>query len=212
MKMKNPQASAAQNGSQKSAKTVKAKPDAADGLRGLLVDGLKDIYWAENALVKALPKMIKNATSDELAEALSAHLEETKQHVSRVEQAFAAIDENAQGKKCDAMAGLIEEADGIMEETEAGVVRDAGIIAAAQKIEHYEIATYGTLATFARTLGEEEAAELLHETLLEEKEADEKLSEIAESSINVEAAEDDEAAMEEVEENSDKVTYSKSKK
>lgn len=209
--MKNPQPNSAQNGTRKAAPT-KAKPDASQGLRDLFIDELKDIYWSEKALVKAIPKMVKNATSEELVEALSGHLEETKQHVSRLEQVFSSINENAQAKKCEAMAGLIEEAEGLMEETEVGVVRDAGIISAAQKVEHYEIATYGTLATFAKTLGEEEAAELLHETLLEEKTADEKLSEIAESSINAEAADGDEAAMEEVEENSDAVTYSKSKK
>ena len=182
-----------QNGSLDQAKSkangVKAKPDAAEGLRDLFVDELKDIYWAEKALTKALPKMIKNATSEELIEALTDHLQVTEQQVTRLEEVFEAIDEKPEAKKCEAMAGLIKEAEEIMEGTEEGVVRDAGIISAGQKVEHYEIASYGTLASFARTLGEDVAAALLEETLSEEKEADEKLSEIAESSINVEAAE-----------------------
>jgi len=158
----------------------------AQGLRDLFVDGLKDIYWAEKALTKALPKMIKNATEEELSTALTDHLEETKGHVTRLEEVFEAIGEKAVAKKCEAMAGLIKEAEEIMEESEEGVVRDAGIIMAGQKVEHYEIATYGTLSSFAKTLGEDEAVSLLEETLQEEKNADEKLSEIAEA-INVEA-------------------------
>ena len=179
-----------QNGTHKTtaSKPVKVKPDAAQGLRDLFVDELKDIYWAEKALTKALPKMVKNATTDELVEALKAHLEETKNHVTRLEHVFEEIGEKAAAKKCEAMEGLIKEAGEIMESTEAGVVRDAGIISAGQKVEHYEIATYGTLCSFAKTLGEDAAAALLAETLSEEKEADEKLSEIAESAINIEAA------------------------
>lgn len=171
-------------------KGVKAKPDAAQGLRDLFVDELKDIYWAEKELTKAIPKMIKNATADELVEALTGHLEETKTHVTRLEEVFSSIGEKAVAKKCEAMAGLTKEAGEIMEDTEQGVVRDAGIILAGQKVEHYEIATYGTLASFARTLGEEEAASLLEETLNEEKDADEKLSEISDS-INVDAADEE---------------------
>ncbi len=167
---------------------VQAKTDAAQGLRDLFVDELKDIYWAEKALVKALPKMIKNASSEELITALKGHLEVTQKQVTRVEQVFEAIGEKAEAKKCEAMEGLIKEAEEIMESTEVGVVRDAGIISAGQKVEHYEIATYGTLCSFAKTLGEDKAASLLAETLSEEKEADEKLTEIAESTINVEAA------------------------
>ncbi|MEO8150281.1 MAG: ferritin-like domain-containing protein [Bacteroidia bacterium] len=184
---------AAQNGSKKAqpAKGVKAKPGAAQGLRELFVDELKDIYWAEKALTKAIPKMVKNATSQDLVMALEDHLQVTHEQVSRVEQVFEAIGEKAQAKKCEAMDGLIKEAEEIMQSTEQGVVRDAGIISAGQKVEHYEIATYGTLRTFAKTLGEEAAASLLQETLNEEKEADEKLSEIAESSINIEAAAED---------------------
>jgi len=188
--MKSTTTKSAQNGTHKAAASapVKASSDAAQGLRDLFVDQLKDIYWAEKALTKALPKMVKNATTDELVEALKAHLEETKNHVIRLEQVFEAIGEKAVAKKCLAMEGLINEAQEIMESTETGVVRDAGIISAGQKVEHYEIATYGTLCTFAKTLGEDKAASLLAETLHEEKKADEKLSEIAESAINVEAA------------------------
>lgn len=165
---------------------VKAKPDAAQGLRDLFEDELKDIYWAEKALTKALPKMIKNATDSELVDALTQHLEVTKQQVSRVEMVFKTIGVKAEAKKCEAMAGLIKESEEIMESTESGVVRDAGIISAGQKVEHYEIASYGTLCSMAKTLGEQEAASLLNQTLNEEKEADSKLSEVA-STINVDA-------------------------
>lgn len=170
---------------------VKASPDAAKGLRDLFVDGLKDIYWAEKALTKALPKMAKNATSAELVTAIKDHLQTTLEQITRLEQVFASIGEKAVAKKCDAMDGLIKEGQSIMEETESGVVRDAGIIAASQKIEHYEIATYGTLAAFAKILGEEESVTLLVETLQEEKDADSLLTEIAETSINIEAADED---------------------
>ncbi len=168
---------------------VKTSPDAADGLRELFEAELKDIYWAEKALTKALPKMIKNASSEELITALEEHLAVTEEQVTRVERVFEVIGTKAQAKKCEAMAGLIKEGEEIMKDTEKGVVRDAGIISAAQKVEHYEIASYGTLCAFAKTLGENEAASLLEETLNEEKEADGLLSEIAESSINAEAAE-----------------------
>lgn len=181
------------NGTKKttSEKELKAKSDAAQGLRDLFVDELKDIYWAEKELTKAIPKMIKNVTDENLKEALTGHLEETKKHVTRLEKVFSFIDEKAVVKKCEAMAGLTKEAEGIMEATEKGVVRDAGIILAGQKVEHYEIATYGTLLSFAKILGEDEAAALLEETLDEEKEADKKLSEISDS-INVDAADEQE--------------------
>ena len=169
---------------------VKAKSDAASGLRELFVDQLKDLYWAEQEMTKALPKMISNSTSEELVDALTNHLEESKEHVTRLEEVFSSIGEKAEAKKCEAMAGLTKEGEEIMKGTEAGVVRDAGIISAAQKIEHYEIASYGTLASFARVLGEEEAASLLEETLDEEKNADETLSEISDA-INVEADEEE---------------------
>jgi ferritin-like metal-binding protein YciE len=165
--------------------------DVAKGLHGLFENELKDIYWAEKALVKALPKMAKKATSEELVEALEEHLKVTERQVARLEEVFTAIGVKAEAKKCEAMVGLITEAEDVMKETEPGVVCDAGIIASAQKVEHYEIATYGTLCAFAKTLGEDEALELLEETLNEEKEADVTLTQIAESSINVEAAGED---------------------
>lgn len=159
-------------------------------LMGLFEDGLKDLYWAEKALVKAIPKLIKNATSEDLIEALTSHLEETKVHVTRLEEIFSKIEVKAQAKKCDAMEGLIEEASGIMEECEEGSMRDAGIIAAAQKVEHYEIASYGTLRQFAETLELTEVEGVLATTLQEEKEADLKLSDVARDAINIEAAEE----------------------
>jgi ferritin-like metal-binding protein YciE len=161
--------------------------EVADGLRELFVAELKDIYWAENALLKAIPKMIKNASSEELISALEDHLSVTEEQVSRLDQVFKIIEVKAQGKKCEAMAGLIKEAEEIMKDTKKGDVRDAGIISAAQKVEHYEIASYGTLRTFALTLEEYDAADLLEETLQEEKDADVSLTEIAEASINAEA-------------------------
>lgn len=187
--MKNKATKSAKKGIQKQVKgnAKKTKPDVAQGLRDLFVDELKDIYWAEKALTKAIPKMIKNATSREVADALSGHLEVTNEQVTRLEKVFYTIGEKASAKKCEAMTGLIKEAEEIMKGTEKGVVRDAGIILAGQKVEHYEIATYGTLSSFAKTLGEFKAASLLLETLTEEKEADKKLSEIAEYSINLQA-------------------------
>lgn len=167
--------------------TVKAKSSAAEGLRALFVDSLKDIYWAEKALTKALPKMAKNATSENLITAINDHLTVTQEQVTRLEKVFSLIGEKATAKKCDAMEGLIKEGESIMEETELGPVRDAGIIAASQKIEHYEIATYGTLAAFATTLGEDDAVLLLERTLAEEKEADTLLTEAAYNTINFDA-------------------------
>ena len=180
-----------------SSKSKSGSSSQADGLRELFEDELKDIYWAEKALTKAIPKMIKNATSEELINALEEHLEVTKGHVARCEQVFELLGKPARAKKCEAMEGLTKEAEEIMESTAEGVVRDAGIISAAQKVEHYEIASYGTLCAFAKTLGEDEVADLLEQTLNEEKEADETLSGIAESSINIEASEKDEEEVEE---------------
>jgi ferritin-like metal-binding protein YciE len=160
-------------------------------LMKLFEDGLKDIYWAEKALTKALPKMIKNATSQELIGALENHLSETEGQIGRVEQIFEILEKKAVAKKCDAMEGLIKEGEGIMEECEDGSMMDAGIIGAGQKIEHYEIASYGTLRTFAETLGLGDAAALLEETLEEEKAADVKLTEVAVTTINIQAAEED---------------------
>lgn len=154
-------------------------------LNELFLDELKDIYWAEQHLAKALPKMAKAATSDELRTAIKNHLAETENHVTRLEQAFQSIGEKAVAKKCEAMAGLLKEGDEIVEDTEDGsITRDAGIISAAQKIEHYEIASYGTLKTLAGVLGYDDAVELLEATLQEEKNADSLLTQIAESGIN----------------------------
>ena len=161
---------------------------------------LKDIYWAEKALTKAIPKMIKKATSDELIEALEMHLEETENQVKKVERVFEVIDKKPVAKKCEAMDGLIKEAEEIMKESEEGAMRDAGIITAAQKVEHYEIASYGTLRTFAQTLGLDDAVTLLEEILEEEKNADQKLTEVAEATINVQAATEVEEEAEEEEE------------
>jgi ferritin-like metal-binding protein YciE len=163
--------------------------NAATSLRELFIDSLKDIYWAENALVKALPKMVANASSPALASAIKEHHAVTENQVARLEKVFKLLGENAEGKKCEAMAGLLKEGDSILEETETGAVRDAGIIAASQKIEHYEIATYGTLVAFAKTLGENDAAKLLTQTLAEEKEADCLLNDVALNAVNIVAAE-----------------------
>lgn len=176
-----------------------AKSDAADDLRSLFEDQLKDIYWAEKALTKALPKMAKNATAPELIDALNEHLEVTKSQVQGVERVFEILGKKPQAKKCPAMEGLIEEGEEIVSETVAGPVRDAGIICSCQKVEHYEIASYGSLATFAHLLGEEEAAEILEEILAEEKDADQTLTGVAESSINLEALEGEEDEEEEEE-------------
>jgi len=168
---------------------VEPASDAATELKELFIDSLKDIYWAENALVGALPKMADNATAPGLASAVLEHLEVTKNQVKRLEQVFDLLGEKAEGKKCEAMAGLLKEGDSILLETTPGAVRDAGIIAASQKIEHYEIATYGTLVAFAKTLGENDAAKLLTQTLAEEKEADCVLNDVALNDVNVVAAE-----------------------
>jgi len=172
----------------KTAKMTKVKSSAADGLRELFIASLKDIYWAEKALTKALPKMAKNATSTKLIEGLKGHLNETEEQVKRLEEVFDLLGQKAVAKKCEAMSGLIDEGESIMEETVEGPVRDAGIIAAAQKVEHYEIATYGTLIAFAKTLGEDEVAGILARSLEEEKQADKALSKVAYHSINFDAA------------------------
>jgi ferritin-like metal-binding protein YciE len=167
-------------------------------LEKLFVDSLKDIYWAEKHLLKALPKMQKSATTEELKEAIGEHITQTEGQVQRLEQVFELMGSKAQAKKCDGMEGLIKEGESIMEETEDGsMTRDVGIIAAAQKVEHYEIATYGTLAQLARTMGQEDAAALLDETLEEEKQTDQLLTQIAENNINWEAEQEGEEEEEE---------------
>src|ERR1051325_4924644 len=171
----------------KSAKTKNTSSDK-DMLREFLLDELKDIYWAEKHLVKALPKMEKAATTPELKDAFADHLAVTENHVSRLEEIFEMMGEKAVAKKCEAMSGLTAEAEEIISETESGTLtRDVGLIVAAQKVEHYEIATYGSLAQLAATLGESDVESLLRETLDEEKEADVTLTQIAEDHVNEEA-------------------------
>ena len=161
----------------------------------LFTDEVKDIYWAEKHLVKALPKMKKAATSPELKEAFETHLQQTQVHVSRLEEVFGLLDEKVQAKKCDAMEGLVQEGESIIEDTDEGTAtRDVGLILAAQKVEHYEIATYGGLAQLAKTLGREDIKNILGQTLSEEKETDQLLTDIAESNINYEASTESEEA------------------
>ncbi len=152
------------------------------------VDELKDIYWAEKHLAKALPKLKKASTSAELAAAFDKHTSETEQHITTLEQVFELLDEKVVAKKCDAMAGLLEEADSIISDTDKGtMIRDAGLILAAQKVEHYEIATYGTLRVFAQNMGRDDISDLLSKTLENEKATDVALTEIAVSAVNAEA-------------------------
>jgi len=181
--MKTTVAKSVQNGIQKQVKghAERTNSNALQSLYELFVDELKDIYWAEKAFLKTIPNMIKNATADQLVEALNDHLQVTKEHIIKLEEVFFSIGEKAETKRCEAMVGLINEAEDIIKVTEEGMIRDEGIISACQKIKHYEIATYGTLCSFANTLGESDAASLLYEILDHKKEIDKKLSEIAES-------------------------------
>lgn len=191
---------ASKNGTAKKAATTTAKKSTSSNSKKqqggdmenskfhkLFVDELKDIYWAEKHLVKALPKMQKAATTEELKNAFADHLEVTKGQVGRLEQVFELLEMKAQAKKCEAMEGLVQEAQELIEEEEKSVVLDAGLIIAAQKVEHYEIAAYGSLRTLANHMGHTDVAELLEQTLAEEKETDELLTQIAESSVNEEA-------------------------
>lgn len=163
-------------------------------LKEFFLDQLRDIYWAEKKLVKKLPKLQEAATTQQLKDALGNHLEQTRTHVERLQQVFAIIGEEADAKKCPAMAGILEEGEDIIDETDDGTAqRDAGIIFAAQKAEHYEIATYGGLAQLAKTLGLLEAKQLLGQTLEEEKGADFLLTQIAESGINYQAGKEPQA-------------------
>ncbi len=186
--------SPARSSSATKSKSTSASETQKDGmLEEFFKDEIKDIYWAEKHLVKTLPKMAKAATSAELKEAFTNHLEETKVHVERLEQVFELLEEKPQAKKCEAMEGITKEGDGIVEETEAGTAtRDVGLILAGQKVEHYEISTYGGLAQLARNLGRDDVAELLEQTLEEEKTADKLLTTVAEDSVNYEAAEEEE--------------------
>jgi ferritin-like metal-binding protein YciE len=153
-----------------------------------MIDELRDLYSGEKQLTRALPKLAKNATSEELRELLESHLAETEQQVSRLEDAFEMLGEKPRGKHCEGIAGIVEEGSNLLEEDFDGSVLDAGIIAGAQRAEHYEIAAYGTVMAWAKTLGLNDLASLLDETLEEEKAADKKLSDLAESSVNREAA------------------------
>jgi ferritin-like metal-binding protein YciE len=157
-------------------------------LHDAFLDELRDAYDAEKQLTKALPKMAKAATSPVLREAFETHLEETRGQIERIEQVFATMDEKVKGKHCDGMAGIVEEGKATMEEEFDESTLDARLIASAQRVEHYEIAAYGTLVAWARVLGLDEAADLLQETLDEEKAADEKLTSLAEGGINQDAA------------------------
>jgi ferritin-like metal-binding protein YciE len=156
-------------------------------LQDLLVEQLRDLLYAEKQIIKALPKMAKKASSTELKSAFEEHLQETEGQVDRLEQIFEQFDLAARGKRCEGMDGLIEEAKSLMEEDAEPSVLDAGLIASAQKVEHYEIATYGCVTTWAQQLGHREVARLLHQTLDEEKQADAKLTSLAERTINLEA-------------------------
>jgi ferritin-like metal-binding protein YciE len=175
---------------------TKSKTNLTDKMKNskfhqLFIHELKDIYWAEKNLLKALPKMAKGATSSKLEEAITTHLTETENHVSRLEEVFEMLEEKAQAKKCDAMEGLISEANDILSDTKSdSMVRDAGIILACQKVEHYEIASYGSLVAMAKKMGHDEVASRLKETLNEEEHADKLLTELAESEINDEAIEE----------------------
>jgi ferritin-like metal-binding protein YciE len=159
-----------------------------NSLRDLLLEELRDLYSAENQLVDALPKMAETASSSQLKTAFEQHLEQTRRHVSRLENIFQEIGEKAAGETCEAMKGLIKEGETLIKSEGPAEIRDAGLIGAAQRVEHYEIAGYGTARSLARRLGDERVASVLQETLQEEAEADKKLTTIAENEVNVSAA------------------------
>ena len=161
---------------------------AASNLRDALVDEIKDLYNAEKQLIKALPKLAKASTNDELREAFESHLEETENHVARLEKVFEMLDEKPRGKHCDGVCGILDEGRAVLEEDFDAPTLDACLIAGAQRVEHYEMAAYGTLVAWARAMGHDAAAALLEETLQEEKAADEKLTGIAEDGVNAAAA------------------------
>ena len=177
------------NNTKSGAAAARRTPEAESALKELFVDELKNIYWAEKHPASALPKMIKGATSEDLKQTITNHLEETKNQVTRLEAIFQSVGEKAAAKKCLAMEGLLKEATELLGDTDKGTeVRDVAIISAAQKVEHYEIASYGTLRTLAGTLGYSEAQGLLDETLAEEKNADSLLTQVAENYVNEAAA------------------------
>jgi len=191
---------------------------AENGLRELYLDELRDLYNAENQLLKALPKMAKAANSDELRDGFEQHLEQTKGHVERLEQIFEALGESPKGKKCAGMEGLVKEGSEVMEEDFEGAVMDAALIGAAQRVEHYEIAAYGTVIAFAEQLGESEHVSLLKETLDEEKETDEKLTTLSEeinaqaNSESDESSDEDEEGQEELDAQSDSTAKKRGRK
>jgi ferritin-like metal-binding protein YciE len=190
-KINNMKQTTASKGAVKSTGASKSASQGDSMLEDFFADELKDIYWAENHLVKTLPKMQKAATSQELQQAFGTHLEETKGHVARLEQVFEMLGKKAQAKKCEAMDGITKEGESIIEDTEEGTAtRDVGLVLAGQKVEHYEIATYGGLAQLARTIGRDDIAEVLEQTLSEEKNADSTLTQVAENGINYQANEE----------------------
>ncbi len=173
-------------------KTVSSEEDSSM-LEEFMLDSIKDIYWAEKHLTKTLPKLIKAATTEEIKTVFQDHLAATQEHAVRLEQVFSILGKKAQAKKCDAMDGITKEAESIIEETEKGTkTRDVALIMAAQKVEHYEIATYGGLVQISKTLGKNDIADILAQTLQEEKDTDHLLSEIAENNINMEASQESE--------------------
>jgi ferritin-like metal-binding protein YciE len=188
-------ASQAKTGSKSAPAKNKSNGNSEGGLKQdtslleeFVLDAIKDIYWAEKHLLKALPKMTKAATTPQLKQAFTDHVTVTEGQVSRLEQVFELLGKKAQAKKCDAMEGLTKEAEGIIAETEKGsLTRDVALIMAAQKVEHYEIATYGGLVQIAKTMGKDDISQIFAQTLAEEKEADHLLTEIAENNINMEA-------------------------
>ena len=186
------------NGAASKSNGTASKTQENPQLEKFFHDQLKDIYWAEKHLVKSLPKMQKAATTEELKDAIDTHLAQTEEQVTRLEQVFEMMGKKPQAKKCDGMEGLVKEGEHVVEETEDGsMTRDVGIIMAAQKVEHYEIASYGTLVQLAKTMGNDDVAELLQKTLDEEKETDELLTSLAENNINWEADQEGEATEEE---------------
>lgn len=200
-KTKKPAAKKSAGGAKGSNGTAAVAPGKSNTqLEKFFHDSIKDIYWAEKHLTKALPKMKKAATSEELQQAIEDHLAQTQEHVSRLEEVFELLGKKPQGKKCDAMEGLVKEGESVIEETEDGsATRDVGIIISAQKVEHYEIAAYGGLTQLATTMGLDDVAEILSTTLGEEKETDQLLTQIAENNVNWEAEQEGEESEEEEE-------------
>jgi ferritin-like metal-binding protein YciE len=183
-----PKKAAAKKGAASKSAPKKAAVSDETMLQTLFLDSTKDIYWAEKALTKALPRLSKAATSPELQQAFTEHLRVTEIQIGRLEQVFELVGQRVQAKKCEAMAGLIKEAEGMVQDTKKGSkTRDVALIMAAQKVEHYEIASYGSMATLAAQMGLAEAKELLGQTLQEEKDTDMLLTQLAESSVNAQA-------------------------